>query len=197
MKMRVEFNSYSLAEEIPVPGYLKNRKLIKYFNRETAAGIVCVARLLKGETLAPDTPFYYAKGLVEYEEFGLEKLVDACRDGTGRFSQENFISKGMSSLSPLTQFKVLYNMPLSFISIEHHLTGDNAVIYSSASGLLLQALHAPREQPVLLGAGRVYKDGRVETGFALANKEEIQTAPLPQPVDEAIKIFRFWHQVKR
>lgn len=195
--MRVAFNSYSLEEEIPVRSYLKKRKLVKYFNRETAAAIVCLGQLLKGETLAPDTPFYYAKGLVEYEDIGLGKLVEASSDDSGRFSQENFVSRGMSSISPLTQFKVLYNMPLSFVAIEHNLTGDNSVIYSSADGLLLQALHGPPGVPILLGADRVYKDGMVATGFALAKKEEIQKKKFPQPAGEAIEIFRYWYTKER
>ncbi|MCP5103820.1 MAG: hypothetical protein GY950_10600 [bacterium] len=192
--MRTAFNSYSLQEEIPVRAYLKKRKLVKYFNRETAAAMVCLGQLLNGESLPPTTPFYYAKGLVEYEDIGLGKLVEASTGDSGGFSQEKFVLQGMSSISPLTQFKVLYNMPLSFVAIEHNLTGDNSVIYSSAAGLILQALHGPPDVPILLGADRVYKDGRVETGFALAEKEEIEKIPPLDPSGEAIDLFRRWHQ---
>jgi len=195
--MKVEFLTFSLSEEIPVLEYLRTRKLVKFFNRETAAAVVCLGRLLAGESLAPETPFYYVKGLVEYEDFGLDTIVAASRGPSGAFSQQAFASRGMSSISPLTQFKVLYNMPLSFIAIEHRLTGDNSVIYSSAQGLLMHARHSVSEGPLLLGAGRVYRDGSVAAGFALGLKEEFNTAPLPPdrgPDGEAIHLFRSWKQ---
>lgn len=192
--MKVVFESFSLNEEIPALDYLKKRKLVKYFNRETSAGIVCVAKLLEGGALPTNTPFYYGKAHTAYEDFDVEKLVEASRDEAGRFSQEYFVTRGMSGVSPLTQFKLLYNMPLCFISQEHNLTGDNAVIYTSAHGLIIQAIHAPGNLPVLLGAGKVHRDGRVESGFTLALKEEIEKAPLPGDADEAIEIFRYWHE---
>lgn len=193
--MKVEFLTFSLEDEIPVGDYLKKRKLVKFFNRETAAAVVCLGRLLGGASLPTETPFYYAKGLVEYEDFGLDTIVAASRGASGSFSQEAFATRGMSSISPLTQFKVLYNMPLSFISIEHQLTGDNSVIYSSAQGLLVQARYAVSELPLLLGAGRVYGDGGVAAGFALASKEEFAKAPLPPDTgDEAVQLFRSWRE---
>lgn len=191
--MKIVFKSYLPNEEIPALDYLKKRKLIKFFNRETSAGIVCVAKLLDGGVLPANTPFYYGKAHTAYEDFDVEKLVAASRDETGSFSQEYFVTRGMSNVSPLTQFKLLYNMPLCFISQEHNLTGDNAVIYNSAAGLFIQAIHASGDLPVLLGAGKVHRDGRVESGFALARKEEIEKA-LPGNIDEAIDIFRYWHE---
>jgi len=190
--MKIEFNTYTLETAIPVESYLKKRKPAKFFNRETAAAVVCVGRLLKGETLNTDTSFYYAKGQVEYQDFGLEQIAAASRDDSGRFCRERFVTKAIAGISPLTQFKILYNMPLSFVAIEHHLTGDNAVIYASGSGLITQARHAPPGFPVLLGAGRVFPDGTVESGFALAEKEEFQNAPLPSSYVEAIDIFSYW-----
>lgn len=192
--MKVVFESYSSNQEIPALDYLKKRKLIKFFNRETSAGIVCLAKLLEGAILPGNTPFYYGKAHTAYEDFDVEKLVEASRDETGGFSQEYFVTRGMSGVSPLTQFKLLYNMPLCFISQEHNLTGDNAVIYTSAQGLIMQALHAPGDLPVLLGAGKVHRDGRVESGFTLALKEEIKKTPLRDNLDEAIEIFRYWHE---
>ena len=94
---------------------------------------------------------------------------------------------------PLTQFKALYNMPLSLVSIEHGLTGDNAVIYASARGLLVQALHAPRDKHILLGCGKVHKDGQVETAFALIAKDEIRDSPFLVDDCEGIEMFRAWH----
>lgn len=188
--MTVVFESYQVNDEIPVLDYLRNRKLNKYFSRETAAAIVTCGKLLNSFEIDPITPFYYATGVVEYEDYGLNKIVDACSDENNQFSQQFFVEKGLSSISPLTQFKLLYNMTLCFVSIEHNLIGDNAVIYSSASGLLTQVLHAPTDRAILMGAGKVYKDGKVESGFSLISKDNISYSPFLHSTVEAIEIFR-------
>lgn len=190
--MKVVFNSYKYNETIPVIDYLKKRKLAKYFNRETAAAIVSMKKLLNGSDIDPETPFYYATGIVQHEEYGLDKVVELCKDKNGKFSQKLFVEKAMFGVSPLTQFKVLYNMPLCFVAIEYNLKGDNAVIYSSATGLLVQALNAPCEAPILLGAGKIHKDGQVESGFALVSKKEISNSYFLLDSKEAIELFRCW-----
>ncbi|MCW5203555.1 hypothetical protein VU12_11535 [Desulfobulbus sp. US4] len=201
--MKTVFERYRLEDEIPVRKYIKKKKLAKYFNRETAAAVVCMGKLLDGGTLLPSTPFYYAKGIVEFEDYALEKIVISCSDASGQFAQEDFIRQGISSISPLTQFKILYNMPACFVSIEHNLTGDNAVIYASAQGLLAQAVTAEASggtgddqdnRKILLGAGKVYSDGTVATGFALVTKEEAAASPFIRSEQEAVEIFRHWHQ---
>jgi hypothetical protein len=189
--MKVVFDSYRIDEEIPVLVYLKNRKLNKYFSRETAAAIVTAGKLLDGIDIDKKTPLYYATGIVEYEDYGLDKIVEVCSDKDERFSQHLFVEKGLSSISPLTQFKLLYNMTLCFISIEHNLIGDNAVLYSSACGLLTQALNAPTDSTILMGAGKVHKDGKVESGFSLILKEDIMNSPFLQSYVEAVEIFRY------
>jgi len=191
--MKAVFEQYSLQDEIPVRNYLKKKKLAKYFNRESAAAIVCAGKMLDGMNLPSSTPFYYARGVVEFEDYGLEKIVSSCKDENGNFSQERFATDGISSISPLTQFKILYNMPACFVSIEHNLTGDNAVIYASAEGLLACALTAQQEEEILLGAGKVYADGSVVAGFALVSKEEAAASPFLRSQEEAIEIFRDWH----
>jgi len=195
--MKIVFEKYSLEDEIPVKKYIKKRKLVKYFNRETAAAIVCMGRLMEEEELPPETPFYYAKGVVEFEDYDLEKIVIACRDENEKFSQEKFITNGMSSISPLTQFKILYNMPACFVSIENNLYGDNSVIYSSAGGLLAEAITAKQEKQILLGAGKVYSDGTVETGFALVSLDEAASSPFIDSNKEAVEIFRHWKNEKQ
>jgi hypothetical protein len=190
--MKVVFDSYNPDETIPVGNYLKNKKLRKYFNRETAAAIVCAGKLLHGIDLSLDIPFYYATGLIEYEEYGLNYIVEDSIDQEGRFSESLFFERGLSRISPLTQFKVLQNMPLCFVSIEHQLHGDNAVVYSSAAGLLTHALYAPGDGTVLIGAGKVYKTGKTESGLALIEKDEIEGSPFLSYSGEAIEIFRTW-----
>jgi hypothetical protein len=192
--MRVIFDSYEPDEMIPVAKCLKNKKLRKYFNRETAAAVVCAGKLLEGIEIHPDTPFYYATGLIEYEEYGLKYIVEDSVDGDGKFSEQLFFQQGLSRISPLTQFKVLQNMPLCFVSIEHNLHGDNAVVYSSAAGLLQHALYSSGDGPILLGAGKVHKTGSTESGFVLLKKQEIEDSPCLSFTGEATEMFRAWSQ---
>lgn len=192
--MKVLFETYDRGDAIPVQEYLRNRKLAKYFNREAAAAVICASKLLRGAQIDAATPFYYDTGRMEFEDYGLDAIVDASLDERGRFSQRLFIEKGVKAVMPLTQFKALYNMPLCLVSIEHGLTGDNAALYASAKGLLAAALHAPRERCILLGAGKMRRDGGVETGFALVDQEEIRGSRFltGDPDAEGIEIFRSW-----
>lgn len=187
--MKIAFKSYELGETIPVLSLLKNKKLNKYFNRETSAGIVAFTEMATGTTIDSDIPIYYATCVVEYEDFGLDKIVSACSDDSGKFSQRLFVESGMSSISPLTQFKILYNMPLSFISIDKNLNGDNSVIYDSSKALIDCATFSESEN-IIIGAGKVWKNGLVESGFAFLNKSELELLPNYDDSIPAIEIFR-------
>jgi hypothetical protein len=187
--VKMIYKKYLLQDEIPVRNVLRNKKLAKYFNRETALGIVCLAELLQDAALKPETPVFYETGLIEYEDFGLDTIAEVCVKDM-EFSPRDFVEKGMSSISPLTQFKILLNMPLCFFSIENNLTGDNAVIYSSASGLLTHAYLADTEDDMLIGAGKVNADGSVESGFAVCRKSELYKFQGDYGDREGIEIFR-------
>ncbi len=190
--MKVIFDSYNPNETIPISRYLKNKKLKKYFNLETMAALVCFGKLTDEIKLDPETPFYYATGLMEYEDYGLKEIIENSVDEDGNFSQQLFVSSSRIQISPLNQFKVLQNMPLSFLTINYNLQGENAVVYSSASGLLNYALHSATNGPMIIGAGKTYKDGGVEVGFAHAEKKDIKNSFLLSFTDEAIEIFRLW-----
>jgi hypothetical protein len=190
--MKILFDAYHKDDAIPVQGYLSNRKLVKYFNRETAAAVVCAARLLEGESLDSDTPFYYETGIMEYENLGLDEIARESIDDSGGFSQQGFVQRGARAVPPLTQFKALYNMPLSFVAIEQGLTGDNGVVYASARALLELALCAPSSEAILLGSGKIQVDGRVECGFVLIDRESLEKASLPDEGIEGIELLRHW-----
>ena len=195
--MKVLFETYDRSDAIPLHDHLRNKKLAKYYNREASAAIVCVTKLLHGEQIDAATPFYYDTGRMEFEDYGLDNIVIASLDDQGKFSQRLFIDKGVKSVMPLTQFKALYNMPLCLVSIEYGLNGDNATVYASAQGLLMTALHAPRDYGILLGAGKLRPDGGVETGFAVVDKEEIRGSRfLTDETAEGIAIFRSWQSEK-
>jgi len=190
--MKLNIIHHKADETIPVKAFIKKRKLIKYFNKETSSSIVCVAQLLKDTTLDPSTPFYYGMGLIQYEDFGLENIATLSRDPhTHQFSQQNYIEDAMPSVSPLSQFKVLYNMPLSFVAIEHNLQGDCAVVYADAHSLVTQAKYAPTEHQILIGASQVFEDGSVTSGFALINKEELPSADEALTMQEPIELFYY------
>jgi hypothetical protein len=190
--MKILFDAYCADAPIPVQRHLRNRKLVKYFNRETAAAVVCAARLLEGESLDPTTPFYYESGVMAYENLGLDEIARESVDVEGRFSQTGFAQRGARAVPPLTQFKALYNMPLSFVAIEQGLTGDNGVVYASARALLELALCAPVSDLVLLGCGKMQADGQVECGFALIDPRSLAKTPLPEVGIEGIELLRQW-----
>jgi hypothetical protein len=171
--MKCHFVSFDHDEKVPVDRYLNNRKLRKYFNRETAAAVLCAAQLLQDRPLPANTPFYYAAGLMTYEEYGLTDMLSQSQDQNGHLSAQRFIDVGINSMSPLTSFKFLPNMALAFISIEQKLTGDNAVVYVAADSLLAYARLAPTAGVVLIGAGQAQQDGSVRAGFAIATRDEL------------------------
>jgi hypothetical protein len=190
--MKILFNTYDRDTPIPVKNHLSNRKLVKYFNRETAAAVVCADRLLKGVSLNPDTPFYYETGIMEYENLGLDTIAHKSIDANNRFSQRDFAQEGARAVPPLTQFKALYNMPLSFVSMEQGLSGDNGVIYASAQALLELALCAPACETILIGCGKMQADGGVACGFALIEPEALKELPYPAEDVEGIELLRLW-----
>jgi hypothetical protein len=141
-----------------------------------------------------DSPIYYATGIVEHEEYDLDKIARNSVDDAGHFSNQLFIEKGMMQISPLTQFKVLYNMTLCFISIEYGLKGDNAALSSTAQGLIISALYSNHTEDIIIGAGKVYADGLVESGFAWVSKEELEGMKGNDFEREAIELFKLWHE---
>ena len=171
--MKLARRFYAPGEKIPAETFLKERKLAKFFSRETAAAVTALGGLLAGAQVPPDIPAYYGIGVVEKESFGLETVVASSTGPDEKFSQKLFVEEGFMSVPPLNQFKVLYNMPLCFASIVFGLKGDNAVIYASGRALLEAALLAPAF-PVLVGAGKSYADGSVAAAFALAERAELE-----------------------
>ena len=136
--MKSVFLSFALKETIPVTDYLTNRKLKKYFNRETSSAMVAMGKLLEEIDVTPsETPVYYATGLLEYEDYGLDLIVEDSVDQNNQFSDQNFIGKGLSRISPLSQFKILQNVPLCFVLFYEH----SRVAMRCSVALLLAVVH--------------------------------------------------------
>ncbi len=184
--MKAVYLHYSPDEQIPALPYIHKRKLVKYYTRETLAAVLAAARLLDGEDIPAQTPFYYASADTENFEFFREVVEKFKTNDVRSFNAKQYLS----FVPPTAQFKIMRNMVPCFVSIENGLTGDNNVIVDSASALLYAALTAPGDGPVLLGAGFLHADDSVEVGFALADPEEFSAHPLLGTGAPAIAIFR-------
>jgi len=182
--MKVIYHQYAPGEVIPVQPRLHRRKLFKYYNEEAMASVLSAAELFDEAEIPASTPFYYASAETEaipcfrevFEKYGAPESFDAPRF--------------LASFAPQNIFKMMRNMVPCFVSIEHGLTGDNAVIIDSASALLYAALTAPGDGPVLIGAGSLHADKSVEAGFALVRPEELTRHPLLGTDAPAIQFFR-------
>ena len=169
--------------------YARNRKLVKYYTRETMAAVVAVARLFEGTAPDADMPFFYSSGETEivdfYRDIG-EKFVNEEND----FSSLWFVEEVSRSISPLERFKTMRNTTTCLVAIENGLKGDNGVFLTSASGLLYSALLTETEGTVLIGAGKLHADGTVECGFAEGLPAEFMGHPLLDTMSDAIEIFK-------
>jgi len=187
--MRISYVTYLPDQEIPVYDFVVQRKLVKYYTRETMAAMAAMAALYPDRKRDEDTPFFYATGELEMMAF----YIEACQKMAGRhtrFSPELFLKELVPQISPLTQFKQMRNMTQCFVSIEYGLRGDNAALLRSGSGMLYEAMLCPGNRPVLIGAGRLYADNRVEVGFAEVLPSELEGHPLLGKDFEPVDFFR-------
>lgn len=187
--MRLIYKKYLPNEDIPVYDYAQNRKLVKYYTRETMAAIVSVACLFEGTTPDPCMPFFYSSGETEIVDFyrGIgEKFINEEKD----FSSNWFVENVSQLISPLERFKTMRNTTACLVAIENGLKGDNGVLLTSASGLLYSGMLAETEGSVLIGAGKLYADGTVECGFAEGLPAEFAAHPLLDTLCDAIEIFQ-------
>jgi len=187
--MRIVYKKYLPSEDIPVYDYVRQRKLVKYYTRETMAAVVAAGELFRGIEISPEMPFFYSTGETEMMDFYKEACVVYARRNTV-FSSARFMEDVVPSISPLSQFKMMRNMTHCFVSIEYGLKGDNAALMGSVSGLLYSALLSETEGPVLIGAGKLHADGCAESGFAEVFPSELTGHSLLGSPEEAIVFFR-------
>jgi len=180
---------YLPDEDIPIYDYVKNRKLVKYYTRETMAAVVTVSHLFGGQPLPSDMPFFYSTGETEMLDF-YRNICSQYSQISDEFSSLGFIENIVPMISPIQQFKMMRNTTSCFLSIEYGLKGDNALLLSSASGLLYSAILAETKGPVLIGSGKLYADGTVECGFAEVTPLEIENHPMLNSTDDAIALFK-------
>ncbi|MFA5641724.1 MAG: hypothetical protein WCR61_04655 [Bacteroidales bacterium] len=193
--MRIIYKKYLPKEDIPVYDFVRKRKLVKYYTRETMAAVVCTGLLLKGQEVSEETPFFFSNSESE--------MMDYYRDACIAFDQKripftthDFIKIAVPSISPLSHFKMMRNMAHCFISIEYGLKGDNAALLGSASGLLYSALLADTDKEVYIGAGKLHVNGTAEAGFGILLPYELKNHRMLDSNSEAINFFRQFHNFK-
>ncbi len=151
-------------------------------------------QLLENKEIDVNTPVFYAFGITDYEDYGLEELKMSSRTETGEYNPTLFINEGMKAVSPLTQFQVLYNMPVCFLSIELGFTGDNSVVYHSVSSLLQTAQFSGYDGKIIIAAGKRHGDGSVSSGCALISVKEIEKSEMLNDNEtSAIDFFKQWN----
>ncbi len=187
--MRSIHRIYLPDEDIPIYDYVKNRKLVKYYTRETMAAVIAVSQLFEGHPIPSDMPFFYSTGETETLDF-YRKICSEYSQISEEFSSLGFIENIVPMISPIQQFKMMRNTTSCFLSIEYGLKGDNALLLASASGLLYSAMFAETKGSVLIGSGKLYADGTVECGFAEVLPYEIENHPMLNSTDDAIALFK-------
>lgn len=185
-----KYNKFLLTEEIPLSSVISSKKVLKYFNRETRCAILTFHELV--ESCGMDlslTPLVYSTGSLEFQNYGLEYICRDSKSPSGKYSSSLFIEKGLSQISPLNQFKILSNMPLCFLSMEFGLNGENAAVYDRGSSMLEVSVTMPGNE-VIMGAGKIQQDGKVETGFAYLDKSCLEDVCKKYKTLPAIEIFK-------
>lgn len=187
--MRVLYQKYLPGDDIPVHNYISNKKLIKYYTRETMAAAVVMGELIKDTSLRPETALFYASDETDIPPT-CRIVAEIALNRVDPSDIEMLVNQFPQFCSPLERFKMMRNTTICLLAIEHGITGDNSLLLSSASGLLYSALLSDCEGEVIVGAGKLYSDGTVESGFAIGNAAEFANHPLLNSSAEAIEIFR-------
>ncbi|NTU41495.1 MAG: beta-ketoacyl-[acyl-carrier-protein] synthase family protein [Nitrospirales bacterium] len=111
---------------------ISNRKLLKLMNREsqlivTAAGQAMADAEIRGDYPSERTGIYLGTGLTSGELGDLLRLVEDSTDETGLFSYRLMGERALPGCNPLLSFRILTNMPVSYLSIIFGIRGPNLV----------------------------------------------------------------------
>ncbi|MBK8803158.1 MAG: hypothetical protein IPN71_14100 [Fibrobacteres bacterium] len=134
--------------------------------------MVVLARLLTGKQIDPRRthPLGFGRpGVPGLRPGDHPRKKAATKRGTWsseRFARENALGQ------PLTQFKVLYNMPLCLAPMELDLVNENSVTHGLDEGMLVSAVATAWENDMIL-ATRCRADGEDRCVAALARRDEI------------------------
>ncbi|MDH4262500.1 MAG: hypothetical protein OEV78_05570 [Spirochaetia bacterium] len=223
--MNLDYKEYQSLQEISVRSTLKDKKLMKYFNLETAALIKGIHNILSDNSFHDDMPLFFALCKIDFKTIAsseifntgqyfdnfkifdsdIEKfprtdflkipaLITENYSINGKFSPELFNKNFFSKLSPIEQFKVLANLPVSFASIVFGLHGDNVTIYESGRSLVWHGVTTDYQGVFLIGSAKTAIDGSVKAGIAYTSSEELQTSKYFTEDICAIEMFKNWNE---
>lgn len=121
-----------------------NRKLLKLMNREAQLALAAAGDALKDSAIQgayrPERiGLYVGTGLTSGDLESLIPVVENAVDESGCFSYSLLGTKALGKCNPLLSFKILPNMALSGISIEHNIKGPN-LVYNPWPGNTAQAI---------------------------------------------------------
>jgi 3-oxoacyl-[acyl-carrier-protein] synthase II len=109
---------------------VSNKKLLKLMNRESQFAFIAAQQAIAGSGIAgacaPERiGAFLGTGLTTGDLDSLVPIVEQSIDPEGRFSYALLGTQALAKCNPLLSFKILPNMALSYISIEHTIRGPN------------------------------------------------------------------------
>jgi 3-oxoacyl-[acyl-carrier-protein] synthase II len=124
--------------------FVQNKKLLKLMNREAQLAFSAAGQALEHSDLrgrcAPDRMgVFLGTGLTTGDLESLVPIVERSIDEGGEFSYSRLGATALTKCNPLLSFKILPNMALSYISIEHNLRGPN-MVFNPWPGNTVQAI---------------------------------------------------------
>ena len=128
--------------------FVTNKKLLKLMNRESQLAFIAAQQALDNSGIhhhyIPDRiGLYLGTGLTSGDLENLVPIVENSIDTDGRFSYSFLGTKALNKCNPLLSFKILPNMALSYISIEHNIQGPN-MVFNPWSGNAAQTVLAAK-----------------------------------------------------
>jgi len=222
--MDIYYQEYLSFQDIPARNALEDKKLIKYFNLETAALIAGIHHLFPEKNLA-ELPLFFCLCKIEMKEIDPQNIYESVKyfenlkligmelskfenmdisdipaiiaeyySIDGKFVPELFYKKFFSNFSPVDQFKVLANLPVSFASIVFNLHGDNVTLYESGRSLVWYATTSGCQNSFLIGSAKASIKGSVKAGIALTSNDELQKSKYFSEDICAIEMFKNWSE---
>lgn len=128
--------------------YVSEAKLVRLMNRDAQLAVAAARLALQDAGVRSGTTYpseaiglFGATGLAGLPVREVGPLIRVSADSSGNFDLTRFGQAGLKAVSPILSFKILSNMPVSFVSINEDIQGPNAV-YTPWEGDGAQAVEA-------------------------------------------------------
>ncbi|HLP17612.1 MAG TPA: beta-ketoacyl synthase N-terminal-like domain-containing protein [Bacteroidota bacterium] len=140
---------------------IDNKRLFKLMNRESQLAWIAASRAITDSRI--DDRYvknrmgvYLGTGLTSGELDALAPIAEHSVDEEGEFSYRLLGTQALAKCNPLLSFKILPNMALSYIAIEHQAQGPN-MVFTPWPGNALQAI---------VEAARSIQSGEIDCALA-------------------------------